>query len=165
MAQRNTWFATSADAQLVVSWLRETGAVGHDNPLPTADCPSDGREFILHFPSIGPIEFWPDEVRTSDYTEGSERWRQAVIIAHSQRELPGRRLLDADRSAVAGLRLPEFRDGQHWVSGCVWFPGSRLREAFPDLARICQLSCQFLQTCRCGPSWCCLLYTSDAADE
>ena len=101
MAQRNTWFATSVDAQLVVSWLRDTGAVGHDNPLPTAACPSDGREFILHFPSVGPIEFWPDEVRPSDYTEGSERWRQAVIIAHSQKEHPGQRQVDADRSAAA----------------------------------------------------------------
>ena len=90
MAQRNTWFATSADAQLVVAWLRETGGVGLDNTLPVADFPSDGREFILHFPSVGPIEFWPDEIRLSDYAKGSERWRQA-FIAHSGRECPGQR--------------------------------------------------------------------------
>jgi hypothetical protein len=138
MAQTHTFFATAADTNLIVSWLRDAGAVGLRTPLPQGDCPTDGSEFILHFPTIGPVEFWPDDIRLSDYPESSPRWRQAVITTVQQREHPGVRQLDSDRSALAGFRVPEFRDGQHWVSGCVWFPGSRLRDTFPDLARICQ---------------------------
>lgn len=138
MAQTHTWFATNLDAKLIVAWLRDAGAVASGTQLPEGDWPADGREFILHFPSIGPIEFWPDEIRLSDYPESSKRWRQAVITAIHQRERPDVRQVDADRSAVVGLRVPELRDGQHWVSGCVWFPGSRLRDTFPELSRICQ---------------------------
>jgi len=138
MAQTHTWFATATDTNLVLSWLRDVGAVGHGAQLPKDDCIADGLEFILHFPSIGPIEFWPDEIRLSDYPESSTRWRQAVLTSVQQRERPGVRRVDADRSAAAGFRLPELRDGQHWVSGCLWFPGSRLRDTFPDLARVCQ---------------------------
>lgn len=138
MAQTHTWFATAADAKLIVSWLREAGAVGNNAPLPEGDCPADGREFILHFPAIGPIEYWPAEIDLSNYPEGSTRWRHATIATIQQRSHPGVPQVDADRSAVAGLRLPELRDGQHWISGCVWFPGSRLRETFPGLAVVCR---------------------------
>lgn len=34
--------------------------------------------------------------------------------------------------------MPEYRDNRFWVSGCLWFPGSKLRDTFPELARICQ---------------------------
>jgi hypothetical protein len=138
MAQTHTWFGTGTDAKMVVAWLREAGAVASDAELSESDFPTNGREFILHFPSVGPLEYWPDQIRLSDYPESSARWRQAVITTVRQRECPGVRQVDADRSAVAGLRVPELRDGQHWVSGCVWFPGSRLRDTFPELARICQ---------------------------
>jgi len=138
MAQRHTWFATSIDAEMVVAWLREAGAVASNTELPDNDIPADGREFILHFPTVGPLEYWPNEIRLSDYPASSARWRQAVITKVHQRERPGVRQVDADRSAAAGLRVPELRDGQHWVSGCVWFPGSRLRDTFPELLRLCQ---------------------------
>jgi hypothetical protein len=140
MAQTHTWFGTPADVRLIVSWLREAGAVGYGTDLPEGDCPADGREIILGFSSIGPIEFWPGGVCAADYPEGSLRWRQAVLtsIQQQQQQQPEVRLLDADRSAVAGLRFPELREGQHWVSGCVWFPGSRLRENFPELASVCR---------------------------
>ena len=104
------------------------------SPFP-AELPSDGRELILHYPSIGPLEFWPDEIRLSDYPENSARWRQAVLLRGRQDR--NRREVDADRSAAAGLRLPELRDGTFWVCGCLWFPGSKLRERFPELARVC----------------------------
>lgn len=138
MAQTHTWFATSNDAKLIVSWLRDVGAIVPGAELPKDDHPPDGREFILHLPAIGPVEYWPDDIRLSDYPESSARWRQAVLTKVRQQEHQGVRQIDTDRSAVAGLRLPELRDVQHWVSGCVWFPGSRLRETFPELARICQ---------------------------
>jgi len=138
MAQTHTWFATNTDAKLIVAWLRASGAVASGTQLPEGDFPADGRELICHFPSIGPLQFWPDKIQLSDYPESSTRWRQAVITTVRQRERPGIQQVDADRSAVAGLRMPELRDGQHWVSGCVWFPGSRLRATFPELSRICQ---------------------------
>ncbi len=138
MAQTHAWFATATDTKLIVDWLREAGAVGHGSQLPDRDCPTDGREIVLHFPAIGSVEFWPQEIRLSDYPENSARWRQAVITSAKQRERPGIRHLDADRSATAGLRLPEFRDDQFWVSGCLWFPGSNLRATFPELLRVCQ---------------------------
>ena len=137
MAQSHTWFATETDTKQILSFLHDSGAVGYGAELPEGVCLANGREYILHFPKIGPIEFWPDEIRLADYPESSARWRQAVITTARQRERPGVRQLDSDRSALAGFRLPEFRDERHWVSGCVWFPGSRLRDTFPELARVC----------------------------
>lgn len=138
MAQTHTWFATNTDAKLIVAWLRAAGAVVSGSQLPEGDFPADGREFILHFPSIGPMQFWPDKIQPEDYPESSPRWRQAVITTVHQQERPNVRQVDADHSAIAGLRLPELRDGQHWVSGCVWFPGSQLRKNLPELSRVCQ---------------------------
>ena len=113
MAQTHTWFATNTDAKLIVAWLRASGAVASGTQLPEGDFPADGRELICHFPSIGPLQFWPDKIQLSDYPESSTRWRQAVITTVRQRERPGIQQVDADRSAVAGLRMPELRDGQH----------------------------------------------------
>src|SRR4051794_17267282 len=105
MAQTHTCFATTADTRMIVSWLRDAGAVGHGAELPQGDCPADGREFILHFPTIGPVDFWPVEIRPSDYPEGSARWRQAFLTIARQRERPEVRQIDADRSAAAGFRV------------------------------------------------------------
>jgi hypothetical protein len=135
MAQTHTWFATADDLKLILAWLREAQAeiVGVSS-FPT-ELPADGRELVLHFPSIGPLEFWPDKIDPREYPENSRRWRQAVLLR--DREQPHRRQVDADRSAAAGLLLPELRDGRFWVSGCLWFPGSKLRQTFPDLLRLC----------------------------
>lgn len=135
MAQTHTWFATADDLTLVLDWLREAQAeVVGVSPFPVA-LPCDGRELVLHFPSIGPLEFWPEDIRPSDYPENSRRWRQAVLL--SGRQDTHRRQVDADCSAAAGLHVPEFRDNAFWVAGGLWFPGSRLRQTFPDLARLC----------------------------
>jgi hypothetical protein len=135
MSKTHTWFATADDVALILNWLREAQAeVVGISPFP-AKVPTDGRELVLHFPSIGPLEFWPEDIRLSDYPENSARWRQAVLLRG--REVSNRRQVDADRSAAAGLQLPELRDNKFWVAGCLWFPGSRLRQTFPDLARLC----------------------------
>lgn len=135
MAQTHTWFATAEDLKLVLDWLREAQAeILGISPFPS-ELAADGRELILHFPSIGPLEFWPEEINLSDYPENSARWRQAVLLRG--REQSHQRQVDADRSAAAGLRLPELRDEKFWVSGCLWFPGSNLRQTFPDLAPLC----------------------------
>jgi hypothetical protein len=138
MAQSHTWFATIADARLVLSWLDQAGAVSVAGGLSELDIAADGREFVLHFPAIGPLEFWPDQIEPSEFPEHSARWRQAILMRDRQSSSPGRRWIDADRSATAGIQMPEFRDNLYWVSGCVWFPGSRLRQTFPELARVCQ---------------------------
>jgi hypothetical protein len=57
MAQKHTWFAAGTDAKMVVAWLREAGAVASNAELPESDFPVAGREFILHFPSVGPLEW------------------------------------------------------------------------------------------------------------
>ena len=79
-----------------------------------------------------------------EFAESSPRWKRAVLAKIDQ-EREHRPQIDADRSAVAGLVLPEYRDGRYWVAGEVWFPTSRLRETFPDLNRICQRFERFLR--------------------
>ena len=138
MAQTHTWFATSSDVALVLEWVRNAGAVGFPDPLPVTDIPVDGRKLLLHFPTIGPIECWPDQIRLQDVPANGPRWREAVFATLRQEWHPGSQILDASRSAAAGLRLPEFRDGHFWVAGCLAFTGSRLRQTFPEFARICQ---------------------------
>src|SRR3972149_7813577 len=145
MATSHTFLATSRDTKIIIDWFCEAGALAVGACLPEAECPSDGREYVLHFPAIGPLEFWPDEINLSDYPENSKRWRKAVIIRYHQEENPQKRQIDADRSAAAGLKLPELRDNRYWVSGCVWFPGSKLRETFPELSRICQRFERFMR--------------------
>jgi hypothetical protein len=135
MSKTHNWFATSDDLKLILDWVRNSGATIVGVSAFPNEMPCDGHEVVLHFPTIGPLEFWPDEVRLADYPENSRRWRQAVIL-RSQTDSKHRNV-DADRSAAAGLRVPELRDNRFWVSGSMWFPGSRLRDTFPDLARVC----------------------------
>ncbi len=135
MTQTHTWFATADDLKLIFEWLREAQALVVGMSSIPEELPTDGRELVLHFPSIGPLEFWPEDICLSDYPENSARWRKAVLLRG--RADSTRRQVDSDRSAAAGLRLPEFRDESFWVAGCLWFPGSRLRQTFPDLARLC----------------------------
>ena len=59
-----------------------------------------------------------------------------MVTGLQQKETPATPQVDVDQSAVAGLRLPEFRDDRYWVAGHVWFPTSRLKEVFPELGRI-----------------------------
>ncbi len=134
MAKSHTWFATSQDMPLILDWLREAKAEVLGMSTFPDDFASDGREFVLHFPLIGPVEYWPDDICLTDYPANSTRWRDALLVR--DRSIAKRPVVDADRSAAAGLRLPEFRDNKFWVSGALWFPGARLREAFLELNRI-----------------------------
>jgi hypothetical protein len=138
MAQSHTWFATDQDVKLILAWLQEAGALFVGSSIADIDRLDTGRKYILHFPSIGPIEYWPDEIQLDNYRENSPEWRKAVLISHHIKESPNVRQVNADRSACAGFQLPEWRDEKFWVAGEVWFPGSRLRDSFPELARICQ---------------------------
>jgi hypothetical protein len=147
MSKSHTWFGTKNDAELVIDWLRDAGARQlNGNPL-EGEWVADGRELALHFQSIGPVEFWPDEIRIP--ANNGPRAKRAILAMISQRENPGGPVIDVDRSAVAGLKLPEHRDGRYWVAGHVWFPTSRLKDMFPELDRVCGRFERFLKTQPC----------------
>ncbi len=146
MSKSHTWFATKDDAETIMAWLRDAGARQLNSKPLGRDWEPDGREIVLHFPSVGPIELWPAEITRPLCGDNSPRAKRTIIAMISQRENPGRPEIDVDRSAVAGLKLPELRDGRYWVAGHVWFPTSKLKDVFPDLNRICGRFERFLKT-------------------
>lgn len=137
MSKSHTWFATKYDAEAILAWLRDAGARQLSGEPIEGGWEPDGREFVLHFPSIGPVELWPAEIATPPCGDNSPRAKRTILAMISQRENSGRPEIDVDRSAVAGMKLPELRDGRYWVAGHVWFPTSKLKNVFPDLNRIC----------------------------
>ena len=136
MATSHTWFATKNDAEQVIAWLREAGASQASGDPLEGHWEPDGREVALHFPSIGPLIYWPSTIELSEFDENSPRWRRAVLTQLEQEQSPETPQVDVDKSAVAGLRLPQWRDDRYWVAGHVWFPTSRLKSVFPELGRI-----------------------------
>jgi len=146
MSKSHTWFGTQNDAELIINWLRDAGARQLDGQPLEGEWVADGRELAVHFPLIGPVEFWPDEIRLPESGDNSPRAKRAILAKGRQRDNPGRPEIDVDRSAVAGLKLPEFRDSRYWVAGHVWFPTSRLNEVFPELNRACGRFERFLNT-------------------
>ena len=145
MSTSHTWFGTQNDAELIINWLRDVGARQLDGQPLEGESAADGRELAIHFPSIGPVEFWPDEIRLPDSGDNSPRAKYAILARGQKRDNPGRPQVDVDRSAVVGLKLPEFRDSRYWVAGHVWFPTSRLKEVFPELNRVCGRFERFLK--------------------
>jgi hypothetical protein len=138
MAQAHTWFATSDDLPLILNWLCEAGATLADSSVPITELHSDGSERVLYFPSLGPIEYWPASISLTDYTNNSPQWRDAVLPRIRQEEEPQLRLVNPAKTPSAGLKLPSLRDGNYWVSGCLWFPTSNLKTTFPELHKTCQ---------------------------
>jgi hypothetical protein len=145
IGRSHTWFGTKHDAETIVAWLRDAGAQQLDGEPLEGEWLPDGREFPVHFPSIGPVEFWPTKVRPPDLGDNSPRAKRTILAISRQREHPERPQIDVDHSAVAGLKLPELRDGRYWVAGHVWFPTSRLAETFPALNRVCGQFERFLK--------------------
>jgi hypothetical protein len=145
MSKSHTWFGTKNDAELIVAWLRDAGARQLNGESLEGEWVADGRELAIHFPSIGPVEFWPEEIPLPECGDNSPRAKLAILARIRQRENPGRPWIDVDRSAIAGLKLPEFRDGRYWVAGHVWFPTSRLKDVFPELNRVCGRFERFLK--------------------
>jgi hypothetical protein len=146
MSKSHTWFATKDDAESLIAWLQDAGARQLNGKPLDGDWEPDGREIVLHFPSIGPVDVWPDEIATPQCGDNSPGAKRTILAMISQRENPGMPVIDVDRSAVAGLKLPEFRDGLYWIAGHVWFPTSKLKDVFPDLNRICKRLERFLNT-------------------
>jgi len=145
VSKSHTWFATKNDAESVIAWLDDAGARQISGGSLDGKWEPDGREVVLHFPAIGPVELWPTTIEIPEVGDNSPRAKRAILAAVRQRENPDRPEIDVDRSAVAGLKLPEFRDGRYWIAGHVWFPTSRLKEVFPELNRICQRFERFLK--------------------
>jgi hypothetical protein len=146
MSKSHTWFGTQNDVKLIIDWLRDAGARQLNGNLLEGEWVADGRELTLHFPSIGPVEYWPDKINVPECGENSARAKSTILAAIRQREQPGQPHVDVDRSAVSGLRFPEFRDGRYWVAGHVWFPTSKLKDVFPELNRVCGRFERFLKT-------------------
>ena len=138
MAKTHTWFATNDDMPLIVTWLKEAGAVLINGAGLEYDGVPDGREFPLHFPAIGPVHFWPNKINLPHSGDNSPRAKREILAYCHQKQTPDRPQIDVDRSAVAGIKFPKFRDGRYWVGGQIWFPTSRLHETFPELNRVCQ---------------------------
>lgn len=132
MSKTHDWFATGDDLKLIGEWLKSAGAVVAATGLSPVNMVADGSEVVLHFPNVGPIELWPDDIELADYPVNSNRWRRALIAREQNKPM-----VDADRSAAAGLLLPEFRDDLFWISGSLWFPGANLKTSFPELNNIC----------------------------
>ncbi|MBL9091572.1 MAG: hypothetical protein JNL96_10130 [Planctomycetaceae bacterium] len=137
MATSHTFFATDKDWPLIVDWLIDAGAQSVDQALTIARIPANGSEFVLYFPAIGAPEFWPDQICLNEYEENTTRWRQALLTKIETEKRPQRRMIDPQKSPAAGLKTPCLRDGQYWVSGCLWFPTSNLKKVFPELAKVC----------------------------
>ena len=146
MSKSHTWFGTKNDAELIIDWLRDAGARQLNGDPLEGEWVADGRELALHFPSIGPAEFWPDVINVPECGDNSARTKRAILATIRQREQPGQPQIDVDRSAVACLQLPEFRDGRYWVAGHVWFPTSKLKDVFPELNRVCRRFERLLNT-------------------
>lgn len=146
MSKSHTWFGTKEDAETIITWFREAGARLLNSPSLHREWVPEGQEIILHFPAIGPIEFWPEEIPLPERGDNSPRAKRVISEILSLRQDPGKPRIDVDRSAVAGLQLPELRDGRYWVSGHVWFPTAKLKDVFPDLNRICGRFERFLKS-------------------
>jgi hypothetical protein len=146
MSKSHTWFATKYDAETIIAWLRAAGARQLSGEPLDGEWEPDGRGFAVHFPSIGPVEYWPTEICPPECGDNSPRAKRTILAMISQSENRGRPEIDVDRSAVAGLQLPEFRDGRYWVVGHVWFPTSKLKEVFPELDRVRGRFERFLKT-------------------
>jgi hypothetical protein len=138
MSKTHTWFATKNDLQLILKWLKDAGAVFSDDLLDRDLIHQLNGEFVIQFPEFGSVENYPDSINLADYPENSEQWRRAILTKHDQAHNPNRKIVDADKSPVAGLLVPELREGKFWVAGCLWFPTINLQKTFPALSRICQ---------------------------
>lgn len=145
MSKSHSWFGTQSDAELIIDWLQDAGARQLNGSLLARDWIADGQEWVLHFPSIGPVQYWPENITAPQIGDNSHAAKRAILASHRQRENPGRRQIDVDRSAVAGLKLPELRDDRYWVAGHTWFPTTRLKDAFPELNRVCSRFERFLK--------------------
>src|SRR5215510_1222189 len=99
MSRSHTWFGTKSDAEPIIEWVRDAGARQLNGDPLKGEWVADGRELALHFPSIGPVEFWPDEIRMPDCGDNSPRAKREIFAAIRQRENPGRPQIDVDRSA------------------------------------------------------------------
>jgi hypothetical protein len=136
MAKAHYWFGTEKDNPLVLEWLKAAGAIPRNTSFEAVDYTKD-KEIVLHFPAIGPIEYWPQTIHLSGYDGSTPRWKSAAIASIAQQEHPERRQVDADHSAIAGLALPYKKNELFWTTGECWFPTTNLGKAYPELNRIC----------------------------
>src|SRR6185436_20226841 len=121
MSQSHYWFSSESDYRLVTEWLVAEGA----QPAGGSFHATELKEIVVTFPSLGEVVYWPEDIRLSAFPESSPRWRDAAIALIWMRENPGRKLVDADLSAVAKLCPPYQKPEGLWVGGELHFPGSK----------------------------------------
>lgn len=146
MSKSHTWFGTKRDTDVIISWFREEGGRQHNGDPLDGEWVADGREVLICFPAIGPVKYWPEDIHLPEIGDNSSKAKREILAKVHQREQPEMTQIDVDRSAVAGLKLPEFRDGRYWVAGHIWFPTIKLKEVFPELSRVCRKFERFIKS-------------------
>jgi hypothetical protein len=123
------FLALDDDWASVVAWLTDHGAVAAGRH------PQQGT-LIFHFPQLGPLSVWPEHSLAKNYPESSIEWKAAILATAARERDPEVPHINQLTSPVAGAVPPVHDEGGFWRSAKVWFPTPRLRETFPDLARI-----------------------------
>jgi hypothetical protein len=136
MPRTHYWFATDVDTKSVIAWLRDNGAVPINGRFDEVDY-TQAKELLLHFPDIGPVEFWPAGIDPTQYQRNSARRRSAIRAQVLQRNTPGASVIDWDKSATATFCCPFKRSGRFWTTSELHFTASKLKDTFPDLNRTC----------------------------
>jgi hypothetical protein len=135
MAKTHYWFGTDRDNPTIFDWLYSNGAVVLDETFSSADYLS-AKSFTLHFPAVGPLVFWPETIDVVQYREGSSKWKAAMLARLSQKENPGRRIIDTDQSPMALIFVPYKKNQRFWTTGELHFKGTNLKESFPELNKL-----------------------------
>ena len=134
MAKTHYWFGTEKDNALILDWLQKNGAVPVG--ITWSEIAFDRRrDVILHYPEIGPIEYWPDKIDLSGY-QGTPRFKSAAIARIRQEEHPRSRQIDGERSATVLLLVPHKMRGAFWTTGELHFTAANMAKTFPELNRI-----------------------------
>jgi hypothetical protein len=135
MGKNLTFLAANSDIKDVTEWFAPYAPSVFNGGL--EELPYlERRTLILHFRSIGPLNYWPDNISLKDYPENSSEWRQAVLLLAGRREGNTRRDIHANTSACVGYDPPYKTLEGLWVSGTIWFPQENLKARFPELAKM-----------------------------
>jgi hypothetical protein len=127
MATSHELLALEDDFNDVLRWLTDRGAVR------AGSHPQHGT-LVLHFPEFGPLETRQPHAHTN-FKEGSPDWKAAFLAGVATENDPIPRVNQLT-SAAAGA-VPPLRDARgFWWSSSIWFGAPKLRDRFPDLARL-----------------------------
>jgi hypothetical protein len=110
MSHSHFFLATEEDYSLIAQWIAGTGAISLNGDYQIID-PHSPKQFLLHYPMLGPVVYWPSKIPIAEYPGNAPRDKRAILASIRQRESPDVRQIDADNCPVAGLTTPYLRDG------------------------------------------------------